>query len=51
MMCPQQLLAIFPPRNVDVLVCVRDADGAVKLDVLVLRKYYVTDRVIKCKRR
>lgn len=51
MVCPQQLFAILPPGNMGILVRVGDTDGAVKLDALVFRKYYVPDRVIKCKRR
>lgn len=51
MMCPKQLLAIFPPRNMNVLVRIRYTDGAIKLDVLVFRKYDVADRLIKRKRR
>ena len=51
-MGPQQFLPIFPPRNsCAVLVDVRYVDGAIKLDIFVFRKYYMADRVIKCKRR
>ena len=50
MMGPQQFLPIFPPRNsCTVLVHVRYADGAIKLDIFVFRKYYMANRVIKCK--
>lgn len=51
-MCPQQLLPIFPPRNnCDVLVHIRYIDRAIKFDIFMFRKYYVANRMIKCKRR